>query len=128
MSLQQIWDNVSLESLIPSGQYGATETGAGVDVREYTGFAEIIIDAGAVSTGDTLDVKIQESADDGATDAYTDVAGAAFTQATDAGALIEGIGVDMDARERYIRAVGTLTGGTPQVAFSVHLVGLKKYR
>jgi len=80
---------------------------SGVDCRGFRQ-ALVIVNAGAMVSGGTLDVTIQESSDDGSSDAYVAVTGATFTQITAANDNALYIGrVDLTKRERYIRVLGT---------------------
>lgn len=85
--------------------------GTGVDCRGYRMLA-VFIDVGTFGT--SVDLKLQESSDNGVGDAWADISGAAITQivASDKQAIIR---VALQQRERYIRAVMT-AGGTEDVA------------
>lgn len=64
-------------------------------------------------SGTTSDCKLQESSDDGSTDAYADVANAAFAQVTTAGgAKIQVMNINLSKREEYLRLVHTGAGGS----------------
>lgn len=107
----------------------ASANGAGVDCRGFER-ALVILHVGAHdrTTGDeTLDVKIQESSDDGSADAFADVSGAAFAQlgnvvpnATKGNVYV--MDIDLSKRERYLRAVGTAAGTTPSTAYGVTIL------
>ena len=107
----------------------AVANGAGVDCRGFED-ALVILHIGAHdrTTGDeTLNVKLQESSDNGSGDAFADVAGGAFAQI--AGQAIDAtkgnsyvMNVKLSKRERYLRAVGTPAGTTPSTAYSVQIV------
>ena len=104
----------------------ATATnGAAVDVRQYDGEIAAILNSAAMSAADTMDVKLQESAD-GSTD-WQDIAGAAFTQVTDAGAAHEKIGVNTRSTRGFIRAVATTVGTTISVIVGVSMIVPAKY-
>ena len=110
--------------LIPANSNTTTVTGASVDCKDYEGIAAVILDAEALAgTTPTLDVKIQDSADDSS---FADVAGKTFTQVTDGGALLEKIGVNLSDLRRHVRAVGTIAGGSPVAVFSVTMLAPKK--
>ena len=103
--------------------------GIGVDCRGYTR-ALVIFNVAAHdrTTGDeTLDVKIQESQDDGSVDTYADVTSAAFAQI--AGQTITAtkgltflMDIDLTQRERWLRAVGTPAGTTPVDTYTVTIL------
>jgi len=100
---------------------GATVNGTGQDCQGYeTLLAEIQV--GLATTGN-ITVKLQESSDDGSTDAYADVASAttpAVGPSDDNEPYL--IEVNLSERERYLRAVATAAGGgTVVVGVSVLL-------
>jgi hypothetical protein len=107
----------------------AGANGAGVDCQGFER-ALVILHIGAHdrTTGDeTLDVKVQESSDNGSVDAFADVAGAAFAQI--AGQAIDAtkgnsyvMNINLAKRERYLRIVGTPAGTTPSTAYSVQVL------
>ncbi|WP_406418054.1 hypothetical protein [Streptomyces sp. NBC_01614] len=70
-------------------------------------------------TGTDVTVKLQSSADDGATDTYADVTGGGFTQIT-AGPTSERIATSSALEiERYLRVVTTSVGGFSELSFVV---------
>lgn len=115
-------------SLAPAVRTAAAN-GAWVDTQGYDR-AVIAFHVGTHdrTTGDeTLNVKVQESADAGVGDAAADVVGAAFVQiAAQAIDATKGntylMDMKLDKRERYIRPVGTPAGTTPSTAYSVIVV------
>lgn len=108
-------------ALHPTAARTTTTNGSAVDVRAQKGIAAVLLDSAAgTGTTPTLDVKIQDSAD-GST-GWADIAGAAFTQVTNA-ASQQKIGVDLDSCRGYIRAVATIGGTTPSFTFSVTALG-----
>lgn len=123
MSFFNIHGPTSLGSLFIPAARTTTANGTSIDVLDYMGVAKAILDS-ALGTGTTptLDVKIQDSADNSV---FADVAGAVFAQVTAAANVLLAIALDMDAVRRYIRAVATIGGTTPSFTFSVHLVGRK---
>ena len=101
----------------------STSTGSGIDIRDYIGRMAIMLDADNNSgTTPTMDVKIQESADDST---YSDISGATFTQVTTT-ASFQQIALDVDSTKRYIRAVSTLAGTSPSYTYSITGYGAKK--
>lgn len=106
----------------------ATLTGTGLDVSAYEGIAKVVQVVGTPTAGTnpTWDGKIQTSATSGGT--YADVSGATFTQITTPGGM-QGIAVDLNKCDKFIRYVGTI-GGTVSPAFPVGVAfeGIKKYR
>jgi hypothetical protein len=86
-----------------------TLNGTGIDTTGYNR-ALIILNSGTNGAGGTVDVKVQESSDDGATDAYADISGAAFSQITESNDNeIYLMDIDLTPVEKYIRTVG-ITG------------------
>lgn len=79
--------------------------------HEVGGFhrALVILDAGHVGLGGTVDTKLQESNDAGVTDAWADVPGAAFPQvdATNEAQAFAGC-LLLGKRKKYLRIVMTL--------------------
>lgn len=66
-----------------SGASAGTKNSAGLDCGGMEQ-ATVILTTGTIEATGTLDVTIQDSDDDGATDAYANVAGAVFSQKVDA--------------------------------------------
>lgn len=100
-----------------------TTNNAALDVRDFDGKGRVVLMAQSTeSADDTLDVKIQESAD-GST-GWADT-GIAFTQVTNAAALLESKDIDFNEREGFLRAVDTVAGAGPAVNFGVQLIGFK---
>jgi len=85
--------------------------GTGIDTKGYR-LATLPINC-TTGSGKTLDVKVQSSTDNGSTDAYADISGAAITQIT-ANNKTAMIVVRACEKERYLRAV--VAGGTSPVA------------
>lgn len=104
----------------------ATATSAAVDVSDFTGNAQLVLDAAAAPAGQTLDVKLQHSSDNGSTDPYAD-AGFSFTQVTAAGASFQSQTISVDGLKKYVKVVRTIAGGTTAHPHAVHLVGNKAY-
>jgi hypothetical protein len=69
-------------------------------------------------TGTDATIKVQESSDDGAGDAWADVVGGAFTAVT-AGPTFQRIATAAINVERYLRVVTTTSGGFSSMAFLV---------
>ena len=105
---------------ISADDYGAVTTdGTGIDTRGYHQ-ALVVLNVGTVTT--SLDVKVQQSSDDGSSDAYADISGAAFTQVTTANDVTVYVArVNLDATERYIRVVGTGVGASQSYGVDVVL-------
>lgn len=108
-------------SLVAAAVVAATANGTGVDIKDYVGTLQLLLDAGAPTAGTTptLDVKIQDS-DDNTT--FADVTGKAFTQVTTV-ASRQQLVIDTNSVRRYIRSVVTI-GGTATPAYPVSLQGV----
>lgn len=111
-------------SLAAPAAQTATGNGTGVDLQQYEGLVAIVLNSAAgTGTTPTLDVKIQDSADNSS---FADVAGAAFAQVTNA-ASTQKITINAESVRRYIRIVRTIGGTTPSFTFDVVALGLRKY-
>ena len=100
--------------------------GIGVDCAGYDGCLVIfhLIAHLRDDSDEVLDVKIQESSDDGSSDNYADITGAAFAQignvvpaATKGNVYL--MDIKLSKREQYLRAVGTPDGTTPEDSYTV---------
>lgn len=99
-----------------------TQTGTGRDFNDLGPEVAVLVKTGAVSgTSPTLDVKLQESADDST---YTDITSATMTQVTAANQIEMKVFQNRD--QRYVRAVGTIAGTNPSFALDVSIGGRKK--
>jgi len=113
-----------LASNLIAGTYTADANGAGADLQGYQGVLKIVLDSGAGGgTTPTLDVKIQDSADNST---FADVLGKVFTQVTGASASIQSLAIDTRAVRRYIRAVLVIAGTSPTFGLAVAVVGQKQ--
>jgi hypothetical protein len=114
----------NLIDVIPMADITATGNGTGIDITSFVGEAKFVLSAKNVAgTTPTLDVKLQDSADNST---FNDIAGAAFTQVTDAGtkaAVTLTLNVQLDSVAKYIRAVKTI-GGTASPEFLIACHGL----
>jgi len=129
MNIHNTSDHVQVKPILDPEVRTAAANGAAVDCRGFER-AMVILHVGAHdrTTGDeTLDVKIQESSDNAAADAFADVAGAAFAQiaaqvidATKGNSFV--MNIDLTKRERYLRVVGTPAGTTPSTNYSVQIL------
>lgn len=100
-----------------------TVNGTGLSVVDYDCGFKIIFQVNAgTGTTPTLDVKIQDSADNSA---WADLSPAlAFTQVTTVASL-QSIGIPSNSVRQYLRAVATTTGTTPTYSYNVIIVGEK---
>ena len=112
-----------LVSSLAAGTYVASGNGAGIDLQGYQGVLKIVLDSGAGGgTTPTLDVKIQDSADNSS---FTDVVNKAFVQ-VGADASLQSLGIDTRGVKRYIRAALTITGTSPTFGLAVVATGQKQ--
>lgn len=95
--------------LLSAKRRTASANGTGVDLQGYInpGGREMgaYLNCGAISSGTSLDVKIQES--DALGSGYSDITGATFTQLTTS---VGNEAIHFKTNKRYVRAVGTLVG------------------
>lgn len=111
--------------LLPGAARTSSANGTGVDISDYEGMAEVVLNSGAgTGTTPTLDVKIQDSDDNSA---FADVTGAVFAQVTNAAASLQKLVLNTDKCRKYIRAVATIGGTTPSFACGVEFMSVKKY-
>ena len=122
--IQDIPGILTVASVAASAARTTTLTGTGVDLQSYEGNVGVILNSSAATAGSspTLDVKIQDSADNSS---FADVSGLTFTQVTDA-ASVQLLRVPKSVR-RYVRAIGTIGGtSSPAFTYGLALVGIKK--
>ncbi len=120
----------SVVELVACAERTSTLTpSSGVDVSDYTGAMNIILQSSAATAGTnpTLNCKLQESDESGAN--FTDVSGATFAEVTDAADVTEMIIVNVDELKQYIRVVCTVGGtSTPTFQFGVSAVASKQVK
>lgn len=95
-----------------------TANGTGVDLQGAADVLVVLNNGTTSGTTPTLDVKIQDSADNST---FADVTGLTFTQVTAALTNPVALQVDPRAVRRYIRAVATIAGTTPSFACAVYV-------
>ena len=103
----------------------ASANGTGVDCTDYEGVAAIVLTSTAEAATGTMDLTIQDSPDNSVWSAVTLLDGA-FTQVTNAGTSQQVRRIDMNAAQKFVRAVQTIGGGTPSATAAVSLIGIKK--
>lgn len=110
------------QTLAPAART-ATATGGGVDLANFDA-AAVVFDVGTV-TNDAFTFQLQESDDDGSTDAYAAVAAAdldgAYPDAPTADTVTV---IGYHGIKRWIRVVAT-DGGTGDASFGVSVVRAK---
>lgn len=125
--MKSVYDAIKAAFTIRAVTATATATGTGVDTLGYNS-AAVALEVGVVSgTSPTLDVKIQDSADNST---FADVTGLTFTQVTATGnsQILRVDGLNTSTRRRYLRAVGTIAGTTPSFAFGVEILLGRAFR
>ena len=123
--IQQNLESVNLVAGHPTAARTATGQTSGIDVRDYDGDLVFVLDTtgGGSGSSPTLDVTIEDSADNSS---FSALSGAAFTQVT-ASASAQTLEVSADNCKRYVRIKYTIGGSSPSFTFSVNAIGLKKY-
>ena len=122
--IQQALDKIGLIAGHPTAARTATGQTSGIDLKDYDGDVVFLLDSAAgTGTSPTLDVTIEDSADNSSFAAITD---AAFTQVTGT-ASAQKLVVNKDSARRYVRVKYTIGGTTPSFTFSVNAVGVTKY-
>lgn len=112
---------VSVVKLAESAAVTANGNGTAVDLVGFDGDLKLILNASATGgAGQTLDVKVQHSAN--GTTGWAD-ASVAFTQVTNAAASFQELNVTTEQFHRFIRLVDTVGGTTPTVNRGAVLVG-----
>lgn len=106
------------------GRLTATTNGTSLDLQGYNGHVMAMLSSQAgTGTSPTLDVKLQDSADNST---FADVTGKTFTQVTSAAASHQEMDVDPRSVQRYVRLVATITGTAPVFDAFGGFVGGKK--
>ena len=123
--IQQNLEKLTLIAGHPTAARTATGQTAGIDLRVYDGDVVFVLDSAAgAGTSPTLDVTIEDSADNSS---FSALSGAAFTQVTGTAAA-QAVSVNKDDARRYVRIKYTIGGSSGQsFTFSVNGFGLKKY-
>lgn len=125
--MRSVYDNILSKFSIRPGAYTSTQTGTGVDTLGYNS-AVALLEVGTVSgTTPTLDVKIQDSADNSS---FADVTGLTLTQVTASNnsQVLRIEGLNTATRRRYLRAVGTIAGTSPNFAFNIEILLGRAFR
>lgn len=111
---------IKIVSLAAAAAVAANGNGAAVDLLTYDGQIFLQLNAGAtVGADNTLDVKIQHSAD-GSTN-WTD-SGVAFSQVNHSAGSVQTIVASAEQFHRFIRVVDTVAGTTPSCPRAVSMV------
>ena len=121
---QQGLEKLDLIAGHPTATRTATGQTSGIDLRLYDGDVMLLLDSAAgTGTSPTLDVTIEDSADNSS---FAAISGAAFTQ-VGAAASAQKLVISKDSARRYVRIKYTIGGTTPSFTFSVNAFGARKY-
>ena len=100
--------DVVLTKVFDGGTLASGTTG-GVDTKGFTR-AKLVIVA-TTASGATFDAAVQESNDNGATDAYTNVVGSNIaTVNASTSKASRTVSINLDHRKRYLRVIETVVG------------------
>lgn len=122
--LLDLKEETTILSFLPPAARTTGANGTGIDLQGYIGIAVAALHSAAgTGTTPTLDVKIQDSADNST---FADVTGYAFTQVTDAAASLQDLEIDTRKVRRYVRAVTAITGTTPSFTCNCVFRGQKQ--
>lgn len=127
MKIVDLGSEVTQANMIsPAAVTSSAALGSSLDLQGYQGKVRITLNIGAVTgTTPTLDIKVQDSADNSS---FADVSPAvAFAQKVTASANTnDSIVVDTRAVRRYIKLYGTAGGTTPSFTISALAIGQKQ--
>ena len=122
--IQQNLEKINLIAGHPTAARTATGQTSGIDLRTYDGDVVFVLDSAAGGgSSPTLDITIEDSADNSS---FSALSGAAFTQVTGT-ASAQTLDINKDEAKRYVRIKYTIGGSSPTFTFSVNSIGLKKY-
>jgi hypothetical protein len=122
--IQQGLEKLELIAGHPTAARTATGQTSGIDLQQYDGDVVFVLDSAAgTGTSPTMDVTIEDSADNSS---FAAITGAAFTQVVDA-ASAQKLVISKDEARRYVRVKYTIAGTSPSFTFSVNGIGVKKY-
>ena len=124
MTIQNLGSKGTAVDILPNDVLASTANGSGVDLQGYEGDAAFIFSAEAAGSGVTIAMKIQESADNSS---WSDADSGGFTTTAANTAAFEQIALNISDLKRYVRAAGTVAGGTSTAAVNVTAYASKKY-
>ncbi len=126
--MRSVYDNIKSGATLRPQAITANTNGISIDTLGYNS-AAISLETGAVTgTTPTLDVKIQDSADNST---FADLSpSVAFTQVTAANnsQILRLEGLNGTGRRRYIRVVATVGGTSPNFTTSCSVLLGRAYR
>lgn len=122
--IQQGLEKLELIAGHPTAARTATGQTSGIDLQQYDGDVVFVLDSAAgTGTSPTMDVTIEDSADNSS---FAAITGAAFTQVAGT-ASAQKLVISKDEARRYVRVKYTIGGTSPSFTFSVNGIGVKKY-
>ena len=110
-------------TLLATSTITATGDQTGVDLQAYDGEIQIILNATAAGSGNTLTFRIEESANDSS---YAAVTGGTFTAVANA-ASKQVLTLNASDLRRYIRVSCSAASGTPSSSVTVNGYGTRQY-
>ncbi len=127
MKIIDLGNEITQANLVSPGAIPSSgPLGSSLDLQGYQGKVRITLNIGTVTgTSPTLDIKVQDSADNAT---FADVSPAvAFAQKVSGSANTnDSIVVDTRAVRRYIKLYGTVGGTTPSFTVSALAIGQKQ--
>lgn len=125
-TLFNIGDNTTTSELVQATSTTGTSAvnGTGFDLKDYTGQGIVVMQTDSVSgTSPTLDVKVQDSADNSS---FADVSGLVFAQVVEDVATTTALSIQTKELRRYIRVVYTPAGTNPVFDLAVSITAAKQ--
>ena len=110
-------------TLLATSTITATGNQTGIDLQAYDGEIQIILNATAAGSGNTLTFRIEESANDSS---YAAVTGGTFTAVANA-ASKQVLTLNASDLRRYIRLSCSAASGTPSSSVTVNGYGTRQY-
>jgi hypothetical protein len=110
-------------TLLATSTITATGDQTGVDLQAYDGEIQIILNATAAGSGNTLTFRIEESANNSS---YAAVTGGTFTAVANA-ASKQVLTLNASDLRRYIRVSCSAASGTPSSSVTVNGYGTRQY-
>lgn len=110
-------------TLLATSTITATGNQTGIDLQAYDGEIQIILNATAAGSGNTLTFRIEESANNSS---YAAVTGGTFTAVANA-ASKQVLTLNASDLRRYIRVSCSAASGTPSSSVTVNGYGTRQY-
>lgn len=110
-------------TLLATSTITATGNQTGIDLQAYDGEIQVILNATAAGSGNTLTFRIEDSANDSS---YAAVTGGTFTAVANA-ASKQVLTLNASDLRRYIRLSCSAASGTPSSSVTVNGYGTRQY-